>query len=320
MNDRVDAENVVDAADEKASNRRKFLMLGGGAAAAIAATAASVAAPGRASAANGNSIIIGSLTNSGTSSTELTMTAGGPTLWGDNQSTTLGGIGVEGSALGGTGVYGVGTAQGATFAATGIHAVGAGSALATAALVDNQVGGLGLHVTTSSGPLALLTQTTGPSPMPPTSGAWTAGTVIQKGGHLWYCYISGTGTASKWAKLSGGLVVFPAANRAYDSRATGGPLAAGQTRTVNLSTAGGVPAGATGALVNLTVTETSGAGYLTIFAAGLAFPGTSNINWSASGQTLANNATSGMDGSAQVSVFCGGGQTQFIIDVAGYYP
>ena len=49
-------------------------------------------------------------------------------------------------------------------------------------------------------------------------------------------------------------------------------------------------------------------------------PGGSSINWFASGQLLANGLTVTLDNNRQVNVFCGGGgTTDFIIDILGYY-
>jgi len=79
------------------------------------------------------------------------------------------------------------------------------------------------------------------------------------------------------------------------------------------------------AFVNLTITETEGAGYLVVFASDLTgerpLPSTSNINWSTSGVTLANMALTAVGGENAIAVHCdGGGRTHFIIDVYGYVP
>jgi hypothetical protein len=122
--------------------------------------------------------------------------------------------------------------------------------------------------------------------------------------------------------------VLPSAVRAYDSRAgqvpTGvvkGQLLAGQERTVDLRVGGGVPAGATAALLNLTVTNTSAAGFLKLFKPGAAVPSASAINWYAASSNLANNATAAVSATAGITVRCGGSgaSTDVIIDVVGYY-
>ncbi|MFW2333744.1 hypothetical protein [Ilumatobacter sp.] len=77
--------------------------------------------------------------------------------------------------------------------------------------------------------------------------------------------------------------------------------------------------------LNLTITETEGAGFLTAFESDLSgkqpMPETSNVNWSQDGQTLANMALSAVGGENGVEVFCGGlGRTHFIVDIQGYVP
>jgi hypothetical protein len=77
--------------------------------------------------------------------------------------------------------------------------------------------------------------------------------------------------------------------------------------------------------LNVTITETEGAGYLVVFASDLSgerpIPSTSNINWSTSGTTLANFALSAVGGENTVAVHCdGGGRTHVIVDVYGYVP
>jgi hypothetical protein len=144
---------------------------------------------------------------------------------------------------------------------------------------------------------------------------------VAKGGHLYYCYTTGNGnTTSKWAKLSGGLVLLPAPKRTYISATSGGRLSSGQTRTVSLVVAGGFPAGASGVLMTLTATDTSGTGSLAVFATGAIYGGTSNVNWFGSNENIATSVTSAVNSSGQVNVRCSGGSTQFVIDVAGFYP
>src|SRR3954471_7117118 len=77
--------------------------------------------------------------------------------------------------------------------------------------------------------------------------------------------------------------------------------------------------------LNVTITETEGAGYLVVFASDSTgerpIPSTSNINWSTSGMTLANMALTAVGGENAISVHCdGGGRTHVIVDVYGYVP
>jgi hypothetical protein len=109
--------------------------------------------------------------------------------------------------------------------------------------------------------------------------------------------------------------LLPSPVRVYDSRSHDGPLATGQTRNISLGS--NLPPGAVGAIVNLTVTDTVGGGFLTLYAAGVPRPGTSSINWFASGQTVANQATTAVGSGNQLTVFAGN-ETQFLVDLLAY--
>jgi len=148
--------------------------------------------------------------------------------------------------------------------------------------------------------------------------------------NLWICVAAGT--PGTWRLLSGpktagALTLLSPPVRVYDSRASDGPLAGGSSRTVGLTEGRAataltpaVPVGATGALISLTLDATIRSGFLAVFAAGIAFPGTSNANWYQDGQILAVTTVSAVDATGAVTVFAGGpGQTQFIIDVIGFY-
>jgi hypothetical protein len=72
-----------------------------------------------------------------------------------------------------------------------------------------------------------------------------------------------------------------APTRIYDSRLTGGVLQPGETRVI------AVPASAAAVAANVTITDTAGSGFLTVFPCQAALPLVSNINYLA-GQTVAN--------------------------------
>lgn len=115
--------------------------------------------------------------------------------------------------------------------------------------------------------------------------------------------------------------------RVYDSRLSGGRLNNALERTLSVAIELGtanvvVPSGARAVAVNLTIDQTAGAGYLSIRPAATAWDGTSSINWSGAGATIANGASSLVGGDRQVTVRCGGtvdASTHFLIDVVGYY-
>jgi hypothetical protein len=96
-------------------------------------------------------------------------------------------------------------------------------------------------------------------------------------------------------------------------------LAAGQDRTFNLAGHCGLPTGVRAVSANVTVTQPTAAGFLTLYPGGPA-PIASNINYRA-GQTRANNVVLPVGGSGEIVVRCGqsSGTTQFILDVNGYF-
>jgi len=136
------------------------------------------------------------------------------------------------------------------------------------------------------------------------------------------------GSASA-AETAGALVTLRTPVRAYDSRTDAVPLggdkiAAEQSIVVTVAIPGETRFPAS-VFLNVTITETEGAGFLTVFPSDLSgtrpMPETSNINWSQDGLTLANMALTGVGGESAVEVFCGGvGRTHVIVDIQGYIP
>jgi hypothetical protein len=131
------------------------------------------------------------------------------------------------------------------------------------------------------------------------------------------------------APLAGTLVTLITPLRVFDSRQTtsvlgGAKFEAGNSVAVAVSAA--FEEGfALAVFVNITITATEGAGFLTVWGDDLSGeltpPATSNINWTASGQTLANLALSSVGGENSIDVRCGGaGRTHVIVDVQGYVP
>jgi hypothetical protein len=71
-------------------------------------------------------------------------------------------------------------------------------------------------------------------------------------------------------------------------------------------------------VLNVTVTNPTAPSYVTVWPTGQPRPTASNINFKA-GQTLPNLVTVKVGSNGQVSLFNGGGSTDLIADVAGYY-
>lgn len=93
------------------------------------------------------------------------------------------------------------------------------------------------------------------------------------------------------------------------------------TSTVNAVTVigrGGVPAGASTVVVNVTVTEPEAPGFVTAYPCGIDPPLASNLNF-AVGQTVANAAIVKIGTGGSICLF-NSQPTHLIVDVAGYFP
>lgn len=122
--------------------------------------------------------------------------------------------------------------------------------------------------------------------------------------------------------------------RVYDSRRNmapdaSGKMTAGTNRTVSIAhgrsvstgavtTVNAVPATAKAIAYTLTVTGTSGGGYLAVNPGGDATVRASTINW-LSGQTLANSGIVGVSPARTITIISGGGSADVIVDVTGYF-
>jgi hypothetical protein len=103
--------------------------------------------------------------------------------------------------------------------------------------------------------------------------------------------------------------------RARDTRASGRRLAAGEERPVDLSAL--VPAGATAAVVNLTVDAPARDGYLTAYPCGTPPPLASNLNYAA-GRARGAAATVTLDPTGRLCLRSYAA-TDVIVDVSGAY-
>ena len=117
--------------------------------------------------------------------------------------------------------------------------------------------------------------------------------------------------------VSGGTLTLVEPFRLLDSRVDpGAKYATGDTATLtvpDLSTVHGV-------ILNVTITGTEGSGFVRVANKVVLPAPTSNINWSAAGQTLANLAiVRTTAGASTVTLqFAGDGKTHVVIDVIGY--
>ena len=99
----------------------------------------------------------------------------------------------------------------------------------------------------------------------------------------------------------------------------GGAIVGGTVREVQIGALAGVPGDAASVALNVTATNTTGPGYLTLFPCGQTAPTASNVNYTAAGQTTPNAVISRLGTDGKVCVYALT-TTDVIIDVAGYFP
>jgi alpha-tubulin suppressor-like RCC1 family protein len=145
-------------------------------------------------------------------------------------------------------------------------------------------------------------------------------------------YQSGPGSANVIVDVAGyyidGAVVAPggftalAPSRILDTRNGGnggGKLASNETRDLTILGSGGIPANVSAVVLNVTITDTTSTGYLTVFPSSTNPPLASNLNWSP-GLTIPNLVTVKVGGNGKVSFFQSGpGTASLVVDVAGYF-
>ena len=301
------------------SSRRT--MLKGGAIAAGAALAGTVAAPQSAAAADGGNMLIGRQNSSPAGNSRIRTASPGGLLSGVNILTVTDNASSSSyeSAIGGI-------AQGDRVT-NGLYAY-------TSARTNGDVttGHAIVARKTSGGRSAIY--------MPPSAAAPTNDTYehargelrVDSSGILWFCVANGA--PGTWRRLAGstsaGAVHAISPKRTYHSRFAEGRLATGDERVISVADGiqtgsnivdaiGIVPVGATAIFFNLTITQTTGFGFLQLAPGDATQVTASTINWDTANQTLANGSFSTLDESRQVKILSGGGgSTEFIIDITGY--
>ncbi|MEL6891416.1 MAG: hypothetical protein AAFP84_07460 [Actinomycetota bacterium] len=300
------------------TSRRGAVKVAGAAVAGLAAAA--LAPAGRAAAADPNDVVKGE-TNS----------ASGPTA-----------LQYSGSNIGGQNVF---TASGDDFAPTSSFPSAIGGYGGYGGNVDNGVFAFAFGApTSSSGGHALIAWPQSarshmllvPSQQSPREDAIAhrAGSIrVDNEANMWFC--TEAGTPGTWRRVVGpdtaGALHAIDPVRVYDSRFST-PLATGTNRTIDVSdsidpTTGAVvdtdvvPEGATAVAFNVTITATTGVGFLQVAPGGFSTSTASTINWSGAGVTIANGSISKLDAQRQLALLSGpvgAGTTEAIIDITGY--
>ena len=106
--------------------------------------------------------------------------------------------------------------------------------------------------------------------------------------------------------------------RVLDTRTDGGPLGEGATRSLDLTQA--VPTTATAVVLNLTATDPTAPGYLTVYPGSSPRPTASSLNKKA-GETRSNSVTVALPNNDlhTLDIFNQAGSTQVVVDLLGYY-
>lgn len=113
--------------------------------------------------------------------------------------------------------------------------------------------------------------------------------------------------------------------RAVDTRAgTPDPLQNGVARNFAIAGSCGIPVAATAVAFNFTVTQATGAGFLTVFPQGTTQPAASLLQFGPGQSTIVSNAAtlalgSGNGGVTANATIPSGGTVHLIINVYGYY-
>jgi hypothetical protein len=112
--------------------------------------------------------------------------------------------------------------------------------------------------------------------------------------------------------------------RIFDSRTGSNQTGAGSTLTsggsvsIPVNGADGVPATATGVVLNVAITNATASSFITAFPAGQAQPGTASQNFLA-GETLSSQVVAGIGTGGDVTIANHAGNVDLVVDVDGYF-
>src|SRR5207302_5129850 len=95
------------------------------------------------------------------------------------------------------------------------------------------------------------------------------------------------------------------------------PLQNGESWALQVAGQANVPADAVAVVLNVTVTNTTSAGFLTVYPDGVGRPNASNLNWSA-GETIPNLVEVKLGSGGMVDLYNFQGQADVVVDVEGW--
>lgn len=105
-----------------------------------------------------------------------------------------------------------------------------------------------------------------------------------------------------------------------DQHLGSGPQGGGSTLELQVGGRYDIPSNASGVVLNITATEVTGAGHLTVYPCGDARPTASSLNYSAINDTRPNAVATKLGPDGTVCLYAFGASTHLIADVAGYFP
>jgi hypothetical protein len=106
--------------------------------------------------------------------------------------------------------------------------------------------------------------------------------------------------------------------RVHDTRDSGSPVENGTTRSVAVAGSCGVPAGAVAVSANITVVAPASPGWISLYPADVAWPGTSTLNYRTA-RTRANASVVTLSADGVLNVKNAGSTVHVIIDVTAYF-
>lgn len=331
--------------DELAPNERRALLRKLAIGTAGAAAGVALLKPGNASAADGNSLLLGSdaaqtANNTTSTPTIVDFTPAATPTQGPSAFSAGGYVPPATSPFpAGVGGYGDDSIpngiHGSTTAPAGYGVVAANLAPAAASATDPVPTAQAISSPNGTHMLFVAGAASGPAP-----GQHVAGELyVDNDGTLWFTVPTGTAGEVRFVKLAGGSTagsytpITP--QRAYDSRqpnyAVQGPLAPNSNRVISVAdghsadgtvtAADAVPEGATAAQINLTAANMTGPNFLSVADGDTSSTETSLLNWGDGVTQIANAVVVPLNASREINVFCGDqtGSAEFIVDVFGYY-
>lgn len=107
--------------------------------------------------------------------------------------------------------------------------------------------------------------------------------------------------------------------RLLDTRNTGGPIGAGQTRQLNVLALGIPTTGVGSVALNITTTDGTAPSFVTVWPTGTNRPPTSTVNFGAN-TVVPNTIVVGVGTAGQISIFNSSGSVHVIADATGWFP